>query len=266
MKKILIHLGLALLAVTALTACGNDDEPDNKQTVSATVNTRVIDGNSVVFSQGNAKVELDYTHMLIQFTSSYKDENGTSRTITTSQMPMNNTGGGSVYSFNNNATAGSAGFENFNGSIDLATGMMWYTFNTEGATVVTTTQLLYAYTTTTITNPDNGKTGNHDMSAYLFALDTRGETCVMKVSNFVSSLNSSGTVDVPELQYDNLTVTPTPTGYVITADEVESSYKGFYTLTDVTFKLDDQCRVIDGSFKCSDLEFKVTGNVFPKAN
>ena len=85
--------------------------------------------------------------------------------------------------------------------------------------------------------------------------------CILKLSNFVSTLN--GSVDAPELQYEGLTVTPTSTGYTITADKIESDYKGFYTLTDVEFHLYEQCLSINGSFKCNDLEYKVTGSLFP---
>ena len=49
----------------------------------------------------------------------------------------------------------------------------------------------------------------------------------------------------------------------ITADKIESDYKGFYTLTDVEFHLYEQCLSINGSFKCNGLEYKVTGSLFP---
>ena len=124
-----------------------------------------------------------------------------------------------------------------------------------------TTHLLYAYTTTAMNNPDNGNHGSHDQSAYLFALDSRGETCVMQISNFMSNLN--GTVDAAEVQYDGLTVTPTATGYKITAATAESNIKGYYTLTDVEFNIYEQCLVFNGSFKCNGLKYNVSGSLFP---
>ena len=56
MKK-LSFLLFSLLAVTLFTACNdNNDEPDNKQTFTSTVNSRAIDGDDVVYSRGTGKV------------------------------------------------------------------------------------------------------------------------------------------------------------------------------------------------------------------
>ena len=259
MKKLSLLL-LSLLAVVMFTACGNDDEPVNKQNVTMVINNRAIDGDNLVFSQGEAKVELNYTDMFIKFTANYKDANGQSHSLTTPDMKMTAVSS-TVYTFNNVASSTFTGIDAFVGYIDLASGMMWYSFDDGTSHVVSTTQLLYAYTTTSITNPENGNHYSHEQSAYLFALDARGETCVMKISNFAP--NVVGSVQVTEIQYDGLTVTPTTTGYIITADEVESSYRGFYKITDVNFTLDSQCQVISGSFKCNNLDFAITGKLFP---
>ena len=65
MKKSLIYI-FAVLAAVMFTSCSDNDEPVNKQTVSMTINNRAIDGDQVVFSQANAKVEMNYTDMEIQ--------------------------------------------------------------------------------------------------------------------------------------------------------------------------------------------------------
>ena len=262
MKKLSLLL-LSLLAVVMFTACGNDDEPVNKQNVTMVINNRAIDGDNVVFSQGSANVELNYTDMFIKFTADYKDANGQSHSLTTPDMKMTAVSS-TVYTFNNIASSTYTGIDALAGYIDLASGMMWFSFDDGTSHVVTTTQLLYAYTTTSITNPETGNHYSHEQSAYLFALDTRGETCVMKISNFAP--NVVGSVQASEIQYDGLTVTPTTTGYVITADEVESSYKGFYNITDVNFILDSQGQVISGSFKCNNLDFAITGKAFPNSS
>ena len=255
---------LALLAVTMFTACGDDDEPVNKQTATMLINSRTIVKDSVAqFLQSAAKVELDYTNMFIKFTADFKDANGMTHTFTTSDMKMY-TQSGTVYSFNNMASDTYAGFDQFVGYIDMASGVVWYSFDVDSVHVVSTSQLLYAYTTTTITNPDNGNHISHEQSAYLFALDSKGETCVMKISNFVD--NVYGNIQAPEVQYNGLTVERTATGYIITADEVESSYKGYYTLTDLNITLDSQCQVIGGSFKCGDLDYTISGKLFPLNN
>lgn len=259
MKKLSI-LFFSMLAVMLFTACTDNDDPVNKQTFTSTINTRAIDGTDVVFSQGTAKAEVNFTDMTMQFTSNYKDTDGQSRSLTTPTMKMTSYNG-TVYHFDgsNSQTMGSV--DALSGYFDMATGMLWYSFTDNGNTIVTTSHLLYAYSTTTVTNPDNGNHYSHKMSAYLFSLDARGEKCVMRVSNFTP--NIAGAIEAEELQYDGLTVTPTATGYTITANQVESSMRGFYTITDLNITLNSQCRVISGSFKCEDLNFTVTGDLFP---
>lgn len=259
MKKSFIYL-FAILAAVMLTACGSDDDPVNKQTVTMTINSRAIEGDNIVFSQGSAKVDLDYTNMFIMFTADYKDVNGQSHSITTPEMKLY-LSSGMVYSFNNVASNTYTGIDALTGYIDMSTGMMWYSFESSNCLVYSTTQLLYAYTTTTITNPENGNTFNHEQSAYLFALDTKGEKCVMKISNFIPKTN--GMVQASEILYDGLTVTPTTMGYKITAAEVESSYRGYYTITDLNITLNSQCQIIGGTFKCDGHEYTLSGRLFP---
>lgn len=261
MKKYFVYL-FALTAVTLFTACGDSDEPDHKTTFTSTINSRAIEGDNLVFSQGSAKVEFDNSNMFIQFTSNYKDIDGQSHTITSPSMKLYAVSG-TVYTFNDMASSTYSGFDGLEGYFDIGTGMMWFTFMDGSTRIISTSNILYAYTNTVITNPVNGNQGNHNQSAYLFAPDARGETCAMEIYNFVSTLN--GAVDAVEILYEGLTLTPTTTGYTVTADKVESSYKGYYTLTDVNFILDDQCRVINGSFKCNDLEQVVTGGMFSYA-
>lgn len=270
MKKLSFML-LSLLAMTMFTACNdNNDEPSTKQTFSSYVNSRAIDGDDIVYSQGSGKVELNYSDMFIKFTSEYKDANGQTQTLTTSDMKMNK-GNGTVYTFNNAASSTYTGIQDLEGSIDFSTGMMWYSFVVDGSTrVVSTTclqfaySILYAYSNTNMVNPESGNHGTHQQSAYLFAPDARCETCIMKIFNFMSNMN--GAVDAPEIQYSDLTVTPTINGYIITADRAESNYKGFYTLTDVQFTLDNQCKTMSGSFKCNGINYEINGGMFSYNN
>ena len=255
MKK-LSFLLLLLLAMTVFTACNDDEKTVNKQSFSSTINNRAIDGNEVVFSQSTAKAEVNFTDMTILFTSEYRDADGQTHSLTTPAMSMI-TKGGSVYQFN-----GNIGSEALNGYFDMATGMLWYTFISGGNEVFSSSHLLYAYSTTTVTNPDNGNHYSHKESAYLFAPDARGETCIMRISNFTP--NIAGAVEASEIQYEGLTLTPTTTGYTITANEVEpTNYSGRFIITDLNIALDSQCKVINGTFKCGDLDFTVNGDLFP---
>ena len=258
MKK-LSFLLLSLLAVTLLTACGSEDDPVNKQTVSSTINARMINvaDGSVVFSQNTGKIEVNFTDKTIQFTCSYKDLNGQTQNLTTPVMKLVSQKGSVYY-----METGSQAIARV-GRIDMSSGMMLYRVSDPeaGTQLVITTNLLYAYATTTMTNPENGNHGSHEMSAYLFALNSRGDKCTFSISNFMSNLNAA--VDAPEVIYDGLTVTPTGNGYKITAASVESNYNGFYTLIDVDFTLSEQCEVINGSFKCNGINYSVTGTLFP---
>ena len=242
MKKLSFML-LALLTVTLFTACGNDDKPENRQTVSMVINNRAIDGDQVVFSQANAKVEMNYTDMEIH-------------TISTPTMALINMGG-SVYSF------GTSNNGEISGYIDFATGMTWFIINDNAGPVICTSQLLYAYTTTSVNNPDNGNHNTHEHSAYLFVLDSKCEKCILRISNFIP--NIAGSVEASEVQFNDLTVTPTATGYTITAAQAEASNKS-YTITDLNVNLSSQCQVINGSFKCKDLDFAIMGKMFPNVN
>ena len=251
----------ALLAVVMFTACGSDNDPVNKQSFSITTDSRTIDGNEVAFYQGTANVEVNFTDMVILFTTNYKDANGESHNLTTPEMKLNSASY-PLYSFN---MAANNGIDKLQGFLDMNTGMMWYSFVIDGsATVVSSTHLLYAYTTTNMTNPENGKHGSNEQSAYLIAPDTRGETCKMQISNLMTNLG--GTVDAPIVQYEGLTLVPNESGFKVTADKAESNYKGFYTLTDVDFTLSDQGKIINGSFKCNGLEYTVSGRLFPNTS
>ena len=60
MKKLSV-LFFSMLAVMLFTACTDNDDPVNKQSFTSTINSRAIDGNDVVFSQGTAKAEVNFT-------------------------------------------------------------------------------------------------------------------------------------------------------------------------------------------------------------
>lgn len=257
MKK-LSFLVLSLMAMTLLTSCLNNDDPVNKQTLNFLINSRAIHGDNVVFAQNTSSIEIDGTNMTIQINCGYRNAAGEGLTMKTPVMTMT-PASGATYSFNSGSTPFS-GVSNLEGYFDLSTYTMWYSF-TDGNSdkVYCTTQLIYGYATTVVTNPDNYNHYTHTNSQYRFDFDSNGEKCSLTTNYFAPNL--TGSIQADQIQWKDLTVTPTTTGYVITADKAESSLKDYFTITDVRIVLDDQCRAINGSFMCNDLNISVTGSL-----
>ena len=252
MKK-LSFLLLSLLVVSMLTGCKKDD-PVNTQTVNMVINSRAIQDGEVTFSQSTFQFLLDYTNMTLDMTGYYKDASGQSQSLNKTAIKLTNKNN-LIYSFGSNDPNSPTGY------IDMSTGVIWFHFAHNSTTQVYCSYYpMYAYMTTKISNPDNGFVYNHERSAYMFVLDARGETCEMHISNFAP--NVTGTIMQGEISYKNLKAEPTNWGYKITANEAESSVKGNYTITDLNINLNDQGLIIDGSFKCADLEFNLTGKMF----
>lgn len=258
MKK-LSFLLFSLLAVTMLTACGNEDDPVNKQTVNVAINSRTLNGDNSVFSQNTGTIEINSTDATIRLSCGYKDADGVGHTLTTSVMTLTPLGS-YIYSFGGTSQSYGSTMD-LHGIIDLSTFTVWYSFTDNGNEVISTTQPIYSYTTTTVTNPDNGNHNSYTNAQYMFELDAKGEKCAMLATNFAPNL--TGAIQANRIYWEGLTVTPTTTGYIITADVVESNYQNNDSLTDLKVILDDQCRTINGSFKCNGLTITITGGLFP---
>ena len=251
---------LALLSIVLLSSCNGKDEPVSKQTLYSVMNARLInpDDTIPVFSQTNGQIELDQINMTIKFNSSYIDQDGVEQLVTTPELKL--------VPIKDNAYYMEDDSNSRPGMIDFDTGMLWYhEVNADGDTALfmTTQLLLYAYTNTSITDSAYN-TSDHQQSAYMFTLDSRGESCDMTISNFISYLN--GDVDTLALQYKGLTTTPTVTGYKIVADRANAeSSQGLYKLYELEIIIDQQCLGFNGSFKCNGMEYNVSGNLFPNA-
>ena len=255
----------ALLSLVLFSSCNKDEDPVSKYTLYSTMSTRLVDSNdgSIVYSQSKGQIEFDQINMTVKFICAYKDKEGQNQMVTSPELklvPIK----GNAYFMRGDGDQNSYGTYN-PGIIDFDSGMMWYNeTNNDGSTVYMTTQLLgYSYTTTVITNPENDNSSNHQQSAYGFTLDSRGETCDLIIKNFSTTLN--GVVDAPELNYKGLTVTPTQTGYKVTAESASASgsTQSTFTLTDVDFNIYQQCLVFNGTFKCNGLNYQVSGSLFP---
>ena len=255
MKK-LSFLFFSLLAVTLFTSCLNNDEPVNKRSLQDVMNTRAVDGDKVVFSQNNVTIELDNTNQTIKFTTSYKDADGVSQSLTTPEMKLNFVTG-AIYSFS--TPVGSP--ISLNGYVDLATIMVWYTFAIDGSEhIYSTTHFIFSYANITVTNPENSNSKKFDNSQCAFKIDATGEKCTMIITEFAPTV--SGAI-MDKLIWEGLKLTPTATGYVITAETAESTMKGYYTLTDLNITISDQGQYIDGTFKCNDHIVRIAGLLFP---
>lgn len=250
---------LALLSIVLLSSCNSNDEPISKQTLYSVMNARLINSDDTIppiFSQTNGQIELDQINMTIKFSSTYMNQNGQAQSVTTPEMKL--------VPIKDNAYYMDDGSPSYPGMIDFGTGMLWFHVSNpddEWTEVYMTTQLLhYAYTNTTINDPENG-TSDHQESAYMFKLDSRGESCDMSISDFVTNLN--GVVDAPALQYKGLTAKATAMGFEITAETASAESGQDYSLTDVKINIYEQCLSFEGSFKCNGLEYHVSGSLFP---
>lgn len=237
----------SLLCLLAFTSCNSDSEDETIQTFTTTINNRAVDGSDVVFSQGSVKVEINFTQMTLQLASDFKDIDGMSRSFSTTAMKLT-AKSNSVYQFTGAA----------NGYIDMATGMMWYTF-TEGYPVYCTTQLIYPYLTTTVIN-ENGQTHEHTKSGYIFAINSNGEKAALQISNYVP--DTGGAIQASVLEYNGLNVTPTNDGYVITADEAECIQAEYYNIQDLEVHITLNGMLINGSFKIRNHTYQLNGYLF----
>lgn len=262
--KKLMALLLAVLAMSLLTACNNDDEHENKQKFTTAINNRACKDGVVIFSQGTAEVEINFdarTAMrTIKITSTYKDIDGQSRSLTTPELEMPSPYGSpiGVYFFSTTEDLGD-GVRNLKGTIDIQTGMMRYTFQQDDYTIVCTTHLLFNNVITKIIDP-MGATINTNMSSYLFMLDSNAKTCIMQISDFVPAAN--GAVQAAVVEYKGLNVMITDQGYIIKADQAKATHDSYYDLTDVDVTIDRDCTHFSGSFSTKVSRHEFSGNLF----
>ncbi len=262
--KKLMTLLLAVLAMSLLTACNNDDEHENKQKFTTAINNRACKDGVVIFSQGTAEVEINFdarTAMrTIKITSTYKDIDGQSRTLTTPELEMPSPYGSpiGVYSFSTTEDLGD-GVRNLKGTIDIQTGMMRYAFQQKDYTMVCTTNLLFNNVITNISDV-SGATINTNMSSYLFMLDSNAKTCIMQISDFVPAAN--GAVQAAVVEYKGLNVMITDQGYIIKADQAKATHDSYYDLTDVDVTIDSDCTHFSGSFSTKVSRHEFSGNLF----
>lgn len=261
MKKI-INL-CALFMLLAATSCSSDD-PVTTQTYTITTNNRSLTADAsdddVYFSQTTATLAFDLTNYTVSITSSaLLDESKRSVSFTTPAMQLTATSNG-IYTFTDKANA-TNGISGFHGYVNLSTGMTWFTYTVDDTyTIHTTSQLLYAYTTTTL-NVDGTSPYSHAQSAYCFVMDETGESCTLQISNFI--FDNTGTVQVEQVDYENLKVKVTATGYTVTGVEVmPTNGSERFKLYDVNFAINKQGCAMLGTYVCNDYNVLVRGTGF----
>lgn len=249
MKKY-FYLVMMLLTVGSFTSCIDDkNEDDTKLSFNADIYNRAVNGDNVVFSLGNAKVEVNNTQMTMQMTADFKDAGGTTHNVSTTEMKLA-LEKGPVYRFSGAV----------NGYIDLSTLMIWYTIDSgDDAMVYSTTQLKYPYLTSTVTSED-GNTYTHTQSGYIFAIDSKGQEAMMEIVNYVP--DTGGAIQAAALDFSGLTVTPTATGYKITASEAKCSQSSYYNISDLDISITGNCWNIQGSFKIRNHTYTMSGKLF----
>ena len=251
MKK-LSFLFFSLLAVTMFTSCLNNEEPIDERTLQDVMSTRAIDGDKVVFSQNNVAIKINMTNQTIKFTTYYKNADGVNQSLTTPDMALTPVIG-TIYSFS--TPVGDA--ISMNGQVDLSTIMVWYTFtvnDSEQDGSFQSTEFPHSLSRQSYAP----RTGVNSQCA--FRIDSSGEKCTMIITEFAPTLNG-GVMNM--LTWEGLKMTPTTTGYLITANTAESTMKGSYTISNLKINISDQGRFIDGSFMCNDLKVTISGNLFP---
>lgn|GEM_PF-1017152 len=263
MKKVskMFLLMAALVGMGLFTACTNSDDPQNTYTYSSSVINRALSDDGVYFSQSTVSMTINLTDNTIVLSSAaVLDEDKSSVSFTTPELKLGNladaTSSGNVYTFA--ATTVSSNVTHLQGYLDWGTGMLWFTYIADDdRQVYSSTQLLYAYTTTSIAA--EGKSPyKHTQSAYCMVVDEAGENCKLQIA---SLLDGSGATLSSLAEYEGLTFTPTTTGYKVKASKV-SPVSGNYDLTNVDLWMDRQGRNIEGSFVCNGCTYTVSGTMF----
>lgn len=242
----------ALLTIITFTSCLNDkDDKVNTMTFTLTANNRAVEGEKVVFSQGTLQGEINYNDMTMQMSGNYKDIDGSSRTMNSGLMkvaPVTR----SIYRFTGSAVSG---------IYDTETGMIRYITNVDGNyNLTSTSDFDMRHLTSTVTNETDGKTYSHMYSAYVFLFGANGEKVTMLIYNFVP--DTGGSIQASMIEYKDLKVTPTTSGYLITADHAACTQRDFYNLTDLSIAITDDCTMVNGSFKINNFTYEMSGHIF----
>lgn len=261
--KILFPIFALLVMVAAMTAC-DDDDPVNKTEFGVMMNTRSVDlsetPEAVTFSQKEGAFKIDFTNQTIEVSIPVKLNDDEEITVEPGLLDMTNLS--FQYTFAKaNFIASGHDVNGFSGRIDMNTGNVYIEMTVDGIYRVTTTNYPCYYNATTAIQPFEGSEGayTHKQSSYGFKLNENGTGCILSIVNFFPRENATNGINV---NYENLPMQVTGNGYKMQADSLTTAYGSGLTLTDVEFTISNNGQILNGTFKCGDHGFTVSGAMF----
>lgn len=260
------HFLTAIVSLTLLvlaSSCSND--PDNSYSYSSDTYNRST-SNSSGSESLMSKATVDYTFHTgdntLDITTSSTPYAGDARVSFTAKVNVTYNQTGGFYTFGTSTvTATGATVTGLSGRFDLYTGTLYMTYTVDGTyTVKSTSSLAYPYTETQMIDTAHTTSAwTQNQAVYLFDVNT--STNKANISIYYIQTEKDGQNHV--LQYSGAQVTPTRTGYVITADTLKaiSDYKVYY-LRNAKFTIDNNWHSLNGTFQLDKQQANVKGGLF----
>jgi hypothetical protein len=269
MRLITIITTAAALAITmlGLSSCNNSSGGStySYSSVAYNIATRqgadssTISKSAVNYAFNSGDNTIDIATTATPYTSS-KTAGGTVSFSTTVDMTYDQTKGYFTFSTSNVKATG-ATVSGLSGSFDYITGTLYLEYTVNGTyTVKSTSSLAYPYTETQMIDTAHTTSAwTQNQAVYLFDVNT--STNKANISIYYIQTEKDGQNHV--LQYSGAQVTPTRTGYVITADTLKaiSDYKVYY-LRNAKFTIDNNWHSLNGTFQLDNQQATVKGGLF----
>ncbi len=261
------HFLTAIVSLTLLvlaSSCSND--PDNSYSYSSDTYNRST-SNSSGSESLMSKATVDYTFHTgdntLDITTSSTPYAGDARVSFTAKVNVTYNQTGGFYTFGTSTvTATGATVTGLSGRFDLYTGTLYMTYTVDGTYTVTSASCLtYPYAQTSMTDTAHSTSPwVQNQAVYNFDVNTTKNTATISIYYLTNAQNSSSYLT---LQYSGAQVTPTRTGYVITADTLKaiSDYKVYY-LRNAKFTIDNNWHSLNGTFQLDNQQATVKGGLF----
>lgn len=251
------HFLTAIVSLTLLvlaSSCSND--PDNSYSYSSDTYNRST-SNSSGSESLMSKATVDYTFHTgdntLDITTSSTPYAGDARVSFTAKVNVTYNQTGGFYTFGTSTvTATGATVTGLSGRFDLYTGTLYMTYTVDGTYTVTSASCLtYPYAQTSMTDTAHSTSPwVQNQAVYNFDVNTTKNTATISIYYLTNAQNSSSYLT---LQYSGAKVTPSATGYVITADSL-SAVSGYtaYHLRKAQFNISSDWQSFNGSFQLND--------------